>query len=46
MNDIVLQVQQDADGEAPEISYADIVNTYKAICEHRAPVAKQATAGQ
>ena len=46
MNDIVLNAQRKANGKAPEIGYADVVNTYKAICEHRAPVQTQAAAGQ
>ena len=35
MNDIVLQAQ--ADGNDEEMTYADVVNTYKTICAHRAP---------
>lgn len=46
MNDIVLKAKEKTNGQAPEIGYADVVNTYKAICEHRAPVQSQAAAGQ
>ena len=45
MNDIVLKAQRKANGKAPEIRYADVVDTYKAICEHRAPVQQQAATG-
>lgn len=37
MNDIVLR--------APDIRSEDVVDTYKAICAHRAPVQQQAAAG-
>ena len=46
MNDIVLKAKENTSGKAPEIVYADVVNTYKAICEHRASVQTQAAAGQ
>lgn len=45
MNDIVLKAQRKANGKAPEIRYADVVDTYKAICAHRAPVQQQAATG-
>jgi CBS domain-containing protein len=37
MNDIILFAKKEKDGkkDASELSYEDIVNTYKAICEHR-----------
>ncbi|HZT59064.1 MAG TPA: CBS domain-containing protein [Pyrinomonadaceae bacterium] len=34
MNDVVLRAELKADGEAPELTYADVVQTYKAICAH------------
>ena len=34
MNDVVLRAEEGADGAAPEITYADVVQTYKAICAH------------
>lgn len=46
MNDVVLKAQRKANGKTPEIKYADVVDTYKAICAHRTPVQQQAAAGQ
>ena len=46
MNDIVLKAEEKTDDKAPEIEYADVVNTYKAICGHRAPMQTEAAAGQ
>ena len=46
MNDIVLKAKQKTNGKTPEIGYADVVNTYKAICAHRAPVQTQAAAAE
>lgn len=34
MNDVVLRAEQPSDDPAPELSYADVVETYKAICAH------------
>lgn len=34
MNDVVLSAEQPSDGLAPELSYGDVVETYKAICTH------------
>ena len=34
MNDVVLKAEQKSNGRAPELSYADVVETYKAICAH------------
>ncbi|HEX5833354.1 MAG TPA: CBS domain-containing protein [Pyrinomonadaceae bacterium] len=45
MNDIVLRAKEKTNGK-PKLGYADVVNTYKAICEHRAPAEMQAAAGQ
>lgn len=45
MNDIVLKAERKGDGKTPEIRYADVVDTYKAICAHQLPVQAQATAG-
>lgn len=42
MNDIVLHAVEGRDKKAKDISYADVVNTFKAIC---APHAKTAAAG-
>jgi predicted transcriptional regulator len=34
MNDVVLKAQEAVDGKAPELSYADVVSTFKGICAH------------
>jgi signal-transduction protein with cAMP-binding, CBS, and nucleotidyltransferase domain len=34
MNDVVLKAGEQADGKAPELSYGEVVQTYKAICAH------------
>ena len=34
MNDAVLRAEEQTDGRVPELSYGDIVQTYKAICAH------------
>ena len=34
MNDVVLKAEEQTDGAAPELSYGDVVETYKAICAH------------
>ena len=34
MNDVVLRAEEKAKGKAPELSYGDVVETYKAICAH------------
>src|SRR6266498_141948 len=33
MNDIVLKAKE-RNGKKPQIAYADVINTYQAICEH------------
>jgi CBS domain-containing protein len=45
MNDVILKAQRKANGKAPEIRYADVVDTYKAICAHRAPMQQEAATG-
>lgn len=45
MNDIVLRAEEAKDKRVPEISYADVVRTYKSICQHPLPLQAQATAG-
>ena len=45
LNDIVLKAKEKRNGKVPEIGYADVVKTYKAICAHRVPVQQQAAAG-
>ena len=45
MNDVMLRAEDTRDKKAPEVSYGDVVNTYKSICQHRLPVQQsQATA--
>jgi CBS domain-containing protein len=34
INDVVLGAEEAGVGRAPEISYEDVVSTFKAICEH------------
>jgi CBS domain-containing protein len=34
MNDMALKAEQQSNGRAPELSYADVIETYKAICAH------------
>jgi CBS domain-containing protein len=43
MNDLVLQAE-DPKSKKVEISYGDVVNAYKAICEHRSTEVKAAGA--
>ena len=45
MNDVVLRAEEPKEKKAPELSYGDVVNTYKSICQHRLPLQAQATAG-
>ena len=44
MNDVVLKAEEASDNKAPELSYGEVVNTYKSICQHRLPMQRaQAT---
>jgi CBS domain-containing protein len=46
MNDIVLKAEEIRDKKIPSISFSDVVNTYKSICQHRIQEGKaQAAAG-
>ncbi len=38
MNDVVLRAQEAGDKKDPDVAYADVVNTYKAICAHPLPL--------
>ena len=38
LNDVVLKAEETKDEKAPELSYGDVVNTYKSICQHRLPM--------
>lgn len=45
MNDVVLKAAEAGDKKTPELSYGDVVNTYKSICQHQLPMQQsQATA--
>ncbi len=46
MNDIALRAKERNGKKAPQIDYADVVKTFKAICEHPAPMAAAATAAK
>lgn len=43
MNDIVLRAKG-TNGETPQLEYADVVETYQAICQHPLPMRTAATA--
>ena len=46
MNDVVLKAEEASNTGAPEVTYADVVNTYKAICAHPLPLQRaQAAVG-
>ena len=45
MNDVVLKAGETRDKKSSELSYSDVVNAYKSICEHRLPIQAQAAAG-
>jgi predicted transcriptional regulator len=45
MNDVVLKADEPKEKKASELSYGDVVKTYKSICQHRVPMQAQATAG-
>ena len=42
LNDLVLHAKEARDKKASELSYVDVINTYKSICEHRLPLQAQA----
>src|SRR5262245_1097057 len=44
LNDIVRKAEDPREKKAPELSYSDVVNTYKSICQHRAKIAEAASA--
>lgn len=45
MNDVVLKAAETGNKKASGLSYADVVNTYKSICQHQLPMQQaQATA--
>jgi len=46
LNDIVLKAKEPNGKKAPQLAYADVVKTYKAICAHTSPLASAATAAK
>lgn len=44
MNDIVLKAKKRNGKKSPELSYEDVVKTFKVICEHPLPTSKAAAA--
>ena len=45
MNDIVLKADETKGKKGPQVSYADVVNTYKSICRRPLPLQEQAAIG-
>jgi CBS domain-containing protein len=41
MNDVVLQAEQPGGRKTVDLTYEDVVNSFKAICEHRHPKAEE-----
>jgi CBS domain-containing protein len=37
LNDVVLKAEEAKEKKQPELSYDDVVKTYKSICQHRLP---------
>jgi CBS domain-containing protein len=45
MNDVMLRAEETRDKKARDVSYGDVINTFKSICQHRLPMQQaQATA--
>lgn len=45
MNDVMLRAEETRDKKARDVSYGDVMNTFKSICQHRLPMQQaQATA--
>jgi CBS domain-containing protein len=44
MNDIVLKAKESNGKKPPQLAYADVVKTYKAICAHPLPMTTAAAA--
>lgn len=42
MNDIVLKAEEAKDKKTPKVTYADVINTYKSICQHQLPLQAKA----
>ena len=37
LNDVVLRAEEKTKGKTPELSYGDVIQTYRAICAHNLP---------
>jgi len=42
MNDIILRAEETKDKKLPQVSYVDVVDTYKSICQHQLPLQAKA----
>lgn len=40
MNDVALRAEEQAGRKAPELSFSDVMKTYKVVCAHPVPVGK------
>jgi CBS domain-containing protein len=45
MNDVVLKAEEGKEKKTSELSYGDVVNTFKSICRHRLPAQTQGATG-
>ncbi len=45
MNDVVLKAEEAKEKKPPQLSYSDVVNTFKSICQHRLPAQAQGATG-
>jgi CBS domain-containing protein len=45
LNDIVLKAEEPKEKKQPELSYGDLMKTYKTICQHRVPSSQAQAAG-
>jgi CBS domain-containing protein len=45
MNDVVLKAEEAKEKKASELSYGDVMNTFKSICQHRLPAQAQGATG-
>ena len=46
MNDLVLRAEDASGKKKPQVSFHDVVKTYKAICEHPVPMTAAAVASE
>ena len=45
MNDVVLKAEEAKEKKVPELSYSDVVNAFRSICQHRLPAQAQGATG-